>query len=416
MARCALERYFLPADGAPHGPYRRPPLLSLDPDPARIGLILLATFAEIWLAKRGHAGLVGINLLEKIQLPTLPALYGSMLAGVDYVLMGAGIPREIPGALDRLAQHQPASLRLAAEGLAPGEAVSVEFDPRRYVAPAAPLTRPQFLPVVSSATLAMNLARKSSGRVDGFVVEHHTAGGHNAPPRGLLKLTGGGEPVYGPRDEADLAAMREVGLPFWLGGSYGSPERLAEAIRVGAHGIQVGTLFAFCEESGFTADVKRRVLEMVRRGTARVYTSARFSPTGFPFKVIQLPGSLSDPEVFAARPRVCDLGYLRIAFKQAGGGVGFRCPAEPEASFLAKGGAAEESEGRRCLCNNLLAAIGLAQTQSGGYVEPALITSGDDLASVRRLLETVGGRETYCAADVLRFLSAGPPASPPPPA
>ena len=30
-------------------------------------------------------------------------LYGAMLAGVDYVLMGAGIPRTIPGILDSLA-------------------------------------------------------------------------------------------------------------------------------------------------------------------------------------------------------------------------------------------------------------------------------------------------------------------------
>ena len=30
-------------------------------------------------------GKVGINLLEKVQLPNLATLYGAMLAGVDYV-------------------------------------------------------------------------------------------------------------------------------------------------------------------------------------------------------------------------------------------------------------------------------------------------------------------------------------------
>ena len=55
-------------------------------------------------------GLVGENevmdktTLPKVQMPNLPTLYGAMLAGVACVIMGAGIPREIPGALDLLAQ------------------------------------------------------------------------------------------------------------------------------------------------------------------------------------------------------------------------------------------------------------------------------------------------------------------------
>lgn len=40
--------------------------------------------------------MVGLNLLEKIQIPTLPSLYGAMLAGVDYILMGAGFPDAFP--------------------------------------------------------------------------------------------------------------------------------------------------------------------------------------------------------------------------------------------------------------------------------------------------------------------------------
>ena len=74
-------------------------------------LTMLANFVEIFLAREGHDGIVGINLLTKVQMPTLPSLYGAMLAGVDYVLMGAGIPREIPGVLDALAQHSTVLLR-----------------------------------------------------------------------------------------------------------------------------------------------------------------------------------------------------------------------------------------------------------------------------------------------------------------
>ena len=76
-------------------------------------LCVVANFVEVWLAREGHDQPVGINYLEKIQLPHLPSIYGAMLAGVDYVLMGAGIPLKIPGALDALAApragHVPAA-------------------------------------------------------------------------------------------------------------------------------------------------------------------------------------------------------------------------------------------------------------------------------------------------------------------
>ena len=71
-------------------------------------LCILANFVEVFLAREGHGNPVGINYLEKIQIPHLPSLYGAMLAGVGYVLMGAGVPLKIPGALDLLACHKPA--------------------------------------------------------------------------------------------------------------------------------------------------------------------------------------------------------------------------------------------------------------------------------------------------------------------
>src|SRR5579863_5614467 len=60
-------------------------------------LCVVSNFVEIFLAREGHDNPVGINYLEKIQIPHLPSIYGAMLAGVDYILMGAGIPTRIPG-------------------------------------------------------------------------------------------------------------------------------------------------------------------------------------------------------------------------------------------------------------------------------------------------------------------------------
>ena len=59
-------------------------------------LTVAAGFAEVFLAKEGHDGLVGINFLRKIELPLPATLYGALLAGVDFVLVGAGSPADIP--------------------------------------------------------------------------------------------------------------------------------------------------------------------------------------------------------------------------------------------------------------------------------------------------------------------------------
>jgi nitronate monooxygenase len=247
----ALNRFYRPEGRAAGEPYKTLPLYSHRNSLKQLELTMLAAFVEVSLAKEGHDGPIGLNLLAKIQLPTLPTLYGAMLAGVDVVLMGAGIPREIPGALDALAEHRPTRLRFDVEGLAAGEAVHLEFDPRAHWETLPPvLTRPDFYPVISSNLLATMLARKANGRVDGFVIESPTAGGHNAPPRGGSGLSASGEPIYGERDGVDLAKIRDLGLPYWLAGGAGHPARLAEARAAHAAGVQVGTLFAFCDESG----------------------------------------------------------------------------------------------------------------------------------------------------------------------
>lgn len=158
-----------------------------------------------------HAGQVGIDLLEKVQLPSLASLFGAMLAKVDVVLMGAGIPRAIPAILDRFAAGEPAELKLDVAGALPGELFCSRFDPRRYLGDViGSLRRPQFFAIVSSSTLAMTLARKSAGEVDDYVVEGSSAGGHNAPPRGPLTLDSNGEPVYGLRDSPDLDQIRAL--------------------------------------------------------------------------------------------------------------------------------------------------------------------------------------------------------------
>lgn len=403
VAARVLAQNFVPGGKSPATPFKISPMPTLRPGPTLVELTVVANFVEVFLAKEGHGGLVGTNFLEKIQLPTLPSLYGAMLANVDYVLMGAGIPRAIPGALDRLAEGEPAQLKIDVIGALPGEEFLSTFDPRAFCKGQPPvLKRPQFLGIVASVTLAMALAKKASGHVDGFVIEGDTAGGHNAPPRGPLQLNAIGEPIYGPRDVVDLEKIRELGRPFWLAGSYGRPGRLAEALRLGASGIQVGTAFAFCNESGLRPELKQQALQMSRAGTAHVFTDPIASPTGFPFKVVQMPGTLSEAEQYAARTRICDLGYLRHLYRKPDGTLGYRCPAEPVDDYVKKGGTVADAQGRKCLCNGLVANIGFNQVRSNSEEELALMTAGDDVAQVARFLKP--GCDTYTAADVVRCL------------
>lgn len=395
-----LRRFFQPEGREPDQPYRLLPLYRQTVSALRDQITMLGSFVEVTLAKEGHDGMVGINLLTKIQLPTLPALYGAMLAGVHVVLMGAGIPRDIPGALDAMANHEAAAIKLDVVGAASGETEYLKFDPRsRFPGASAPLLRPRFFPIVSAASLAMTLARKSNGRVDGFVVEGPTAGGHNAPPRGPLRLNELGEPIYGERDVVDLAAMRDIGLPFWLAGGLGSPEALEHALAEGATGIQVGTLFAYTDESGFTPEIKRRVIDGALHHTLHVRTDARSSPTGYPFKIVVV-----DPEepTFSPRERVCDLGYLREAVRREDGSLDYRCASEPVDTYVKKGGALADTAERQCLCNTLCAAIGVPQVREGGFVEPAIVTSGDDVVNLATFLD---GRTHYRASDVIAYLT-----------
>jgi nitronate monooxygenase len=344
-----------------------------------------------------------MNLLEKIQVTTLEAIYGAMLASVDYLLMGAGIPRAIPGILDRLADGLDVELKVDVKGLTEDGDPYIRFSPeaftRGYV---SRLRRPEFLAIVSSHVLAKMLATKASGEVNGFVVELPVAGGHNAPPRKKGEFSQDGEPIYGDRDVPDLDAIGALGKPFWLAGGYGEPAKVVEAIKDGAVGVQVGTAFAYCNESGFTREIKDEVIDRSRDEALTVYTDAIASPTGFPFKVLQLPDSLSNERMYEKRTRICDLGYLRHAYQREDNSIGWRCPSEPVDDYLKKGGDIADTVGRKCLCNSLIANVGLPQIQRNGEIEGILVTSGDDAKNVARF--ATDGSTSYSAADVIRYL------------
>jgi nitronate monooxygenase len=392
MVRPILDSWYIPGGKAADAPYKLKPLPTAEMLREDEALLIVANFVEVFLAKDGHTGRVGINLLEKIQLPTLPSLFGAMLAGVDVVIMGGGIPLGIPGALDKLAQLEPVEMRLNVVTPKRDQIYHSSFHPGTHVSAAQKtLRRPLFFAVISSDVLAKTLVKKANGRVDGFIIEYPNAGGHNAPPRR-------GD-AYGERDLCSVEKVAELGLPFWLAGGCASPEQVAAARAMGACGVQVGTAFACCEESGILDTIKSELIEKHRSGKLEVRTDFQASPTGYPFKRVEV-------EANARRDacRACDLGYLRTIYAKDDGTLGYRCPAGPRKGFLSKGGTPEEAEGKHCLCNGLLATIGLGQIRRGIPVQP-LVTWGEDM----RFLDALAGseRSSYTASDVLEYLLQG---------
>jgi NAD(P)H-dependent flavin oxidoreductase YrpB (nitropropane dioxygenase family) len=395
-----LEKYFIEGGKAADVSYSNAPKLLINASRHSNDLLIVGAFVEVWLAKEGHNGSVGINFLEKIQMGSAAGIIGAMIAKVDYVIMGAGIPREIPRFITEIAQKKASYITI---DIVNGEAERITLDPAEFIdVTKFEFVRPMFLAIIISDILAAYLARDESSRPDGFIIEGPSAGGHNAPPRGKIEFDADNEPIYGPRDLANLEKMQKYGYPYWLAGGFGARGKLQEALDLGAVGVQVGTLFALCSDSGFTDKIRNQILDTLRDGTFEIHTDMLASPTGFPIKIVSLPGTTALPDVFAARPKLCDMGYLREPIMLKSGRVDYRCPSEPEKPYLKKDGTMEETVGRKCLCNGLFSNIGLGQHRRDGYDEAPIVTLGSDVDGCKELIKDFPGG--WNAAQALDFI------------
>jgi NAD(P)H-dependent flavin oxidoreductase YrpB (nitropropane dioxygenase family) len=377
------DRFYIEGGRAEGKPYLDVPKLSIKGNLFSNKLLAVASFVEVWLAKEGHNGLIGMNILEKIQLAIPAQLYGAMLADVDYILIGAGIPAQVPHLLNEISQGNKVAMKVDVADTK--DKHYLHFDPRTLGLDNFPIKRPLFLAIVTSHALVAYLNKDEETKPDGYVIEYHVAGGHNAPPRAKNHVNDEGEAVYNELDIPNLEKIHASGSPFWLAGGYATPEKVKEAISYGAQGVQVGSLFALANESGFTNENRSSILVSLADPTMRVMTDASASPTGFPFKVIQNNQTLSNDNLYKERTRICDLGYLRTMFQREKGGIGYRCPAEPLDNYEFKNGEVDQAQGSKCLCNALMADIGLGQVRPDGRTEISLLTFGSDLDGPRAL-------------------------------
>ncbi len=384
--RRVWERFYIPGGKDQQAAFELVGQPTLEDGPALLELTVLANFAEVFLAKQGHAGAVGIHYHDSARLALLPSLYGALIAGVDHLLINA---RAVPAtlhALRRLLAGEAAALEAAGPGT---DSLTCGFDPRA-LGPARPvaLRAPALIAICQSTAEAASVARLE-GFNGGYVVAVDDAGW---------------------REPEELAQLRALGRPFWMGGAAATAANFSRARAAGAAGLQVNTPFTFCAESALNPELKRQVLTLVRQDPANLFTQICSLPDGRPLRVLRLEDTAADPEVLAQRARVCDVGWFREVYRRADGSVGYRCPGEPLHHYVLKGGAPGLAARQPCICNGLLAGLGLAQVQYGRELERALIPAGEDVRELTHFLKP--GGEDFTAAEVIAVLTGAPAPAP----
>lgn len=380
-------------------PFKAVPVFTINPTYLLICTTICSNYAFVWLAKEKNPNPISINYLEKVAMPHVYATFGAMLAGVDFVTMGAGIPLQIPKLIEDIVEGREATYHIPVIGKNI-TSYTMTFDAKKFFGSDVPkMKKPGFIPIISSNLLANIFMKKlPPGSVSGFVVEEPSAGGHNAPPRKpIFDEHGRPKPIYGEKDIVDYPALALLGVPFWIGGSYASPEKLKWALSVGAEGIQTGSIFALSEESNMDPDIRKKIRTLGFERTLFVKTDMRISPTGFPFKVVDLEDTIAKLEVYETRTRICNQSELVSLYERPDGKIGYRCSAEPVDQFVRKGGDLADTVGRGCLCNGLFSTTGL-----GNEEEPPVVTMGDDVRFLPFLMKDAD--DSYSASQAIKYL------------
>jgi len=328
-------------------------------------LSTIASFTEVSLAKEGHRGKMAENVMWKIPQTVLPTIYGAMLAGIDLLACGAGVPMELAEIVLKIRRGE--SLYYAAlYGTGTSAELQVIDGTAEFL---ERFERPKLAVILSNFAFCGKIKEnwwKNHRMVPDFIViEGYEAGGHNAPPRNKREHTEEEDGV-----ETYFNKVLALGIPVIVAGAFkygGNRKDLRYWRRKGAYGIQVGSRFALCEESPFLPKVKKRIIANNRRGRTKIVTSKR-SPTGYPWKEVQLNGTLSSMSVYNKRKRRCLYGYLRKGHKVMVNGKEIEvltCPAMPVETYIrlhpekTRAECLAECAGVICLCEALPSNVGV---------------------------------------------------------
>lgn len=387
-----VDTYETPKVTSRQEPFQSMPGTWYPPSRERQLLTVMAHFSEVWLAKENHAGLIGINYLE-MNGPCFPAaLYGALLAHVDYLIVRRSMLTALLNILEPLRHYAPVTWPVGPIGTFHASDV-IAFDPRILpLKSTRPLPTPQSFLLTSIEKLSDLNEEGLPACVEGLILTQSP----HTHPRHVMDV----DSSASTRPQA-LHALSQQKIPFFLSGSYGSPEKLQTALSLGASGIQVASLFLCCDESALHAFLKTQLLQTILKNQIEFFEDPWASPISIPLQWIALENTLSDPQLYFERSRICDLPYFQIPYSTPEERLQWRCPSEPLEPYLKKGGSIHDTHHRQCLCNAFLANLGLGQIRNG-KIEKPLITAGPTLTHLAHFLKS--GSLSYTAQTVLDYL------------
>lgn len=263
-----------------------------------------AVYEEVSLAK-ASGGSVGINIMVALVQDYEDSVRAAIDAGVDSIISGAGLPLTLPGI------QNPKNVAL--------------------------------IPIVSSARALKIIYAKWSRlgyRPDAVVLEGPLAGGHlgfkfdeiNIESNRLENLL---PPV---KDFAE----KHGDFPVIVAGGIFTHEDIVRFLKMGADGVQMGTIFLATEESSADLEYKLAVVGCTEDDIA--IADPEYNPPGspckLPFRVIRQSAMFQYSQL---RKPKCSGGYVLLKDDR---GKFTRCPAR------------HSNENCFCICNGLLSSAG----------------------------------------------------------
>jgi nitronate monooxygenase len=298
-----------------------------------------AAFEEISLSK-ANGGFAGINIMVALGKDYAASVKGSIDAGADAIISGAGLPLSLP------AIYAPKDTAL--------------------------------IPIVSSAR-ALDIIIKKWGRLkyrpDAVVLEGPLAGGHLGFHFDEIGLDSNKlENLLPPVKEM---AQKNGDFPVIVAGGIYSHEDIAKFIALGADGVQMGTRFLVTNECSATEAYKQAVVEAKNEDILVAYhPGTPASPCGLPFRIIKHSPMYQSCLIGARAPK-CDKGYVLL--KDADGNYNICAARKNGTDYF-------------CICNGLLSSAGYNSDE-----EEPLYTVGtnaarvDRIVSVRELMDELKG-------------------------
>ena len=193
---------------------------------AGTGMTVKELIAEIRKARAITKGTLGVNVLFAVR-NFADLVKAAIEEGIDLIISGAGFSRD-----------------MFSWG-------------KKYGTP--------IVPIVSSAKLAMLAEKLGAAAV---VVEGKEAGGHLGTDRPLKDIL--------------KEVLKSIKIPVIAAGGIISGQDIGEVMKIGAVGVQMGTIFAASEESNASAEMKQIYLRAKEQDVAIIK-----SPVGFPGRVIE---------------------------------------------------------------------------------------------------------------------------------